>query len=323
MAYRRGAEIMREVMGPNRHLLDCGPAQITVGLLDSTRIELDQPFLTWQQYTGDYNSNAPAIAKRYYFHKRTWINDADHLGVSLLTPSQATVAASIIALSGGTMISGDRLVELDGQRLDIVQKVFPSFGEAARPVDLFEREKPEIFVVPVEKPFEKWFVVGLFNYEAGAAVEKSISLSRLGLDPALDWLAFEFWQQRFLGGVHGQLRVVVPAESVALLALREDRGVPQVVSTDRHFTQGGVELRDVEWSGGSNTLSGISLGGIGTHHSVLIRIPAGYHLDLDEPELPHDFSGYSLTVLPNGLARIHVHLEAAAEIPWNLRFRRA
>ena len=322
MAYRRGVEIMREVMGPDRHLLDCGPAQVAVGLIDSTRIELDQPFLTWEQYTGNYNSNAPAIAKRYYFHKRTWINDADHLGVSLLTPSQAMTAASILALSGGTLISGDRLVELDNLRLEIVRKVFPSFGEAARPVDLFQREKPAIFVLPVKRPFEEWTVVGLFNYDDRLTVEHNVSLSQLGLDPRQPWLGFEFWQQRQLGTVRDNLQMRLPPESVALVALRRDHGIPQVLSTDRHFTQGGVELRDVQWNAEANTLAATSLGGRGTQHDVRVWIAPGYSLALEAPEIPHDFDGYSVTVLPDGLARIHVHFAAAEEVPWKLNFRR-
>ena len=32
------SEIMREAIGPHRHLLDCGPGPVTVGLLDSMRI---------------------------------------------------------------------------------------------------------------------------------------------------------------------------------------------------------------------------------------------------------------------------------------------
>jgi alpha-galactosidase len=333
-AYRKGAEILREAVGPDRHLLDCGPAQITTGLISSARIELDQPFLTWEQYTGPFNSSVAAAAKRYYFHKRTWINDADHLGVSLLTPSQAQAAASIIALSGGTMISGDRLPELDATRLDIIRKVFPSFGEAARPIDLFENEKPEIFALPVKTPFEEWMVVALFNYDEGGALEKSVALSRLGLDAAHSWLAFDFWQQRSLGTLQGELRTLVPPASVALVALRKDRGVPQVLSTDRHFTQGGIELRDVAWNAQSNTLTGLSLGGLGTHHHVLVHVPPAYALNTappsasayslgsDAPELPHDFPGYSVTLLPTGLARVALSFAAATEVSWVLPFAR-
>ena len=320
-AYRQGAEIMRAVLGPNRHLLDCGPAQITVGLVDSTRIELDQPFLTWQQYAGAYNSSSAALATRYYFHKRAWINDADHIGLALLTPSQAMAAASVIALSGGTMISGDRLIELDHMRLDILQKVYPSFGEAARPVDLFEREQPEIFALPVKTPFEEWMVVGIFNYDENAAVEKKVSLSRLGLDPQQNWLAFEFWEQRMVDMVRDQLRTFVPPASVALIALRKARGVPQVISTNRHFTQGGVELRQVAWDSASNTLCGTSIGGNGTQHNVLVWVPPGYAMALDAPEYPHDFDGYSVTLLPNGLVRVHVRFEAKCEVPWTLTFK--
>ena len=46
-AYRLGIETIRSAIGPDRHLLDCGPAQVTTGLLDSTRIELDRRHLTW------------------------------------------------------------------------------------------------------------------------------------------------------------------------------------------------------------------------------------------------------------------------------------
>lgn len=323
MAYRRGAEIIREAIGPARHLLDCGPPQMSVGVLDSTRIELDQPFLTWEQYTAFFNSNAPAMAKRYYFHKRTWINDADHLGVALLSPAQAMAAASIIALSGGTMISGDRLVDLDALRLEIIRKVFPSYGEAARPIDLFESAKPEIFALPVKAPFEQWMVVALFNYEQDGAVEKGVSLARLGLDAREKWLAFDFWQQRPLGHIDEELRVLVPETSVALIALRRDCGVPQVLSTDRHFTQGGIELRDVQWNAGTTTLGGTSLGGVGTAHSVFVHIPPGFTLAHESPELPRDFDGYTVTLQPDGLARVHVRFAAGdVQVPWRLGFRR-
>ena len=323
MAYRRGAEIIREALGPEGFFLDCGPAQVSAGLIDSTRIEADQPFLTWHQYAGQFNSNAPAMAKRYFFHKRAWINDADHLGLALLSPSQAMAAASIIALSGGTMISGDRLTELDELRLGILQKVFPSYGEAARPIDLFERDRPEIFSLVVKRPFEEWMVVGLFNYDENTAAEKTVSLERLGLDSRQNWLAFEFWNQRLIGRVRDQLQVFLPPASVALIALRKDRGVPQVISTSRHFSQGGVELKGVAWNDAKTTLSGISLGGDGTQHNVVVYVPKDYALDLDEPELPHDFSGYSVMTLPDGPVRVHVSFAGKTEVPWTLRFKRS
>ena len=52
------------------------------------------------------------------------MNDADHLRLAGLTIAQGQAAATITALSGGHMISGDKLYELDGPRLDILKKVF-------------------------------------------------------------------------------------------------------------------------------------------------------------------------------------------------------
>ena len=77
------------------------------------------------------------------------------------------------------MICGDRLVELDAARLEILKKVFPAYGEAARPVDLFDCDNPEIFVLPVKTKFGEWTLLALFNYAEAAAAEKHVSLARL------------------------------------------------------------------------------------------------------------------------------------------------
>jgi alpha-galactosidase len=322
-AYRKGFEIMRQATGPNRHLLDCGPMNVTVGLLDSTRIELDLAWLSWEQYVKHSNSNAPAMAKRYYFHKRTWINDDDHLGLALLTIPQAQAAASIIALSGGTMISGDRLIDLDPTRLEILKKVLPAYGVAARPIDLFERDEPEIFAVPVKRNFGEWLVVGIFNYDENAAAEKQVSLDRLRLDSAKKYVAHEFWGQSLLGEVQGELRVKLEPSSVALVALHEKLSVPQVVSTERHYAQGALELESVTWDGFSLTLQGVSLGPIGTAHNVAVYIPERYAWAEKLAGYFYDFGSYSLKLMGPQILRVHVRFDNTQRVPWEVKFKTA
>ena len=318
-AYRKGFEIIRQAIGARRHLLDCGPMNTTVGLLDSTRIELDLPHLTWEQYVKNFNSNAPAIAKRYYFNQRSWINDADHLGVALLDSRQACAAASIIALSGGTMIFGDRLFELDPERLEILRKVLPAYGQAARPVDLFERDKPEIFVLPIKASFGAWTLVALFNYDENATAEKGVSLKKLRLDTAKTYLAYEFWTQKLLGEFQDDVRLTLQPGSVALLALHDKRGVPQVISTDRHFTQGAFELDGVQWDPAASVLHGNSVGSAGTTHRVSVYIPEKYRWDQKEPEYFHDFQGYSVKLIQPDLLRVHVKFVHDRRVPWEVR----
>jgi hypothetical protein len=316
--YRRGAEIMRQAIGPKRHLLECGPGNVSVGLIDSMRIELDQPPVTWQQYFLHPASTAPAAAKRYYFHNRTWINDADHVVLANLTPTQAQAAATIVSLSGGNMIAGDRLQDLDAVRLEILKKAFPSLGTAARPVDLFESDRPEVFALNVKRNFGEWLVLGLFNGDLQLPKEKAIALERLGLDGTKAYVAFNFWEQKFHGELHGSLSVKLPPASVLLLAIHEKRNVPHVISTDRHVSQGGIELEDVTWDAATGTLRGVSLGATGTDHNVFVCLPESHPWTQTTPFFFHDSPGYTLKMAEERILRLRVRFGEANRVPWTV-----
>lgn len=318
-AYRKGVEIMRRAMGPDRHLLDCGPGPVSVGLLDSMRIELDQPPVAWKQYFRESASSAPAAAKRYYFHRRAWINDADHVCLNLLPPLQAQAAATIIALSGGNLLSGDRLPDLDPTRLEILKKVLPAYGEAARPVDLFDTDRHTTFALEIRRPFGAWTVVGVFNVLETEAVEREWPLERLRLDPGKTYVAYDFWNERLHGEVTGALRVRIPPASVALLSLRETREMPQVVSTDRHVLQGAIELEDVRWDERARTLEGVSLGPPGTAHNVAVYMPEPHPWVQGGPYLFRDFPSYTLKMMNDRILRVHVRFDGGARVPWAVR----
>jgi hypothetical protein len=285
------------------------------------RIELDQPPLNWRQYFLSSASSAPAAANRYYFHNRTWVNDADHVGLAYLTPAQAQAAATLIALSGGNMIAGDRLTNLDATRVEILKKVFPSCGEAARPIDLFERDRPEIFALPLKRPFGEWLVLGLFNADEQAAAEKRIDLARLGLDPAKTYVAFDFWNQRLFGELRGNFRAQIEPASVLLLAIHERRGVPQAIGTDRQVTQGAVELENVAWEASTSTIRGVSLGAPGTDHSVFLYLPDKHPWHQRQPFFYSDFPGYTLHLPAEQLLRVHVRFTNSGRVTWEVKMK--
>jgi hypothetical protein len=321
-AYRKGFEIMRRGLGPKCHLQDCGPGPVTVGVLDSMRIELDQNYgfrsQAWKQYFLESTSSAPAAAKRYYFHKRTWVNDADHVCLNLLSLSQAQAAASLLALTGGNLISGDRLPDLDSSRLDILRKIFPSYGEAARPIDLFDTDRHSIFALTIRKRFATWTVAGVFNASEDEPLERAVPLRRLGLEGTKRYLAYDFWGERLHGEVTGELRVKAPPASVVLLALHEKRDVPQVISTDRHVLQGALELEGVVWNADTKTLAGTSLGPLGSAHNVTVYIPAPQPWIQGGPFLFRDFSGYTLKMMNDHLLRIRVRFDHVTRVPWQV-----
>jgi hypothetical protein len=323
-AYRRGFEIMRASAGPSCHLQDCGPGPVSVGLLDSMRIELDQNYgfrrEAWKQYFLGPACSASAAAKRYYFHKRTWINDADHVCLARLSVPQAQAVASLIALTGGNLISGDRLPELDPVRLDILKKAFPSSGEGARPVDLFDGGEPAVFAVNIRRAIGEWTVAGFFNAGETEFVERTLPLERLWLDPEKTYIAYDFWKEQASLSVRRELTVRVPPESVVLLALHEKRGIPQVISTDRHLLQGAFELESVRWDAGTQTLEGVSLGPIGTSHNVAVFIPEPHPWLQGKAFVPHDFPGYSLRMMDEHLLRVRVRFEREGRVIWKIGF---
>lgn len=323
MVYRKGFEIMRKAVGNDCHLQDCGPGPITVGLLDSMRIELDQNYgyrnEVWNQYFNSTGS-APASAKRYYFHKRTWINDADHLCISLLSPSQAQAAATLISLTGGNIISGDRLPDLDPVRLEILKKTLPSWGEAARPVDLFDTDFHRVFALKIIKPFGEWTVAGFFNSDESEIKEYSLPLKRLWLDNAKTYIAYDFWNNRFLGDLKNEMRVKISSASVLLLSIHEKTEIPKIISTDRHILQGVVELENVDWDNEKKVLSGVSTGVPDSSYNVYIYVPDSHPWRQGGASLYHDFPGYTLKMTGNNILRMHVRFENESRVPWSINF---
>jgi hypothetical protein len=322
-AYRKGFEIMRSAAGDQCHILDCGPGPVSVGLTDSMRIELDQNYGyakdVWKQYFPESSSSAPASAKRYYWHKRTWINDADHVCINLLPFAQAQAVATLIALSGGNMISGDRLINLDPIRLELLKKVLPSYGEAAKPVDLFDSDIQTVFALQVKKSFGEWTVAAFFNPSLTKTVERRFSLDRFWLHPESTYLVYDFWKEQFVGELTKEITVTLQPGSVTLLTLHEKSELPQFLSTDRHVLQGAIELENLNWNPETKTLSGTSLGPVLSKHHLMIYLPEAHPWGQGKQVLFQDFDGYSLKLVDEHVLSIQVQFNESDRVNWEVK----
>lgn len=327
--YRKGMEIMRNAAGDKCHILECGPGATTIGLIDSMRSEVDVNYgfseAAWNTYFIHPACSASAAGKRYYFHKRTWINDVDHVCLDLLNNQQSEAAATLIAMSGGNMISGDRLTQLDAHKLEILKKITPSFGEAALPVDLFDTSMQSVFALNIKKPGDDiqavgWTVVGFFNASLTETVEKKFPVKRLWLEPGKTYLAFDFWKQQFIGEVTDELRVSVQPGSVTLLTLHEKTGRPQFLSTDRHVLQGAIELDKVNWNENTKTFSGVSTGPLNTSHNVFVYVPGDHPWTWGGYVLFRDYDSYSLKLTDKNIIRVHVRFEKNEQVPWEINY---
>ncbi|HEX7593724.1 MAG TPA: glycoside hydrolase family 36 protein, partial [Anaerolineae bacterium] len=157
-ALRHGFEIIREAVG-DKTLLGCGaPFGPSVGLVDAMRIGPDVS-VNWEPiFHGDLTEPSTAYAMRNtltraFLHNRLWQNDPDCVLVrrrddeSALVLNEMRTMVSLIGLSGGAVLSSDNLPSIRRGRLKYLKQILPPTGRAARAVDLFENELPQLFAL--------------------------------------------------------------------------------------------------------------------------------------------------------------------------------
>ena len=86
---------------------------------------------------------------------------------------------------------------------------------------------------------------------------------------------YEFWSGKFLGGA--QEFFTAPAlkpHGLQIFALREELDRPQILSTSRHISQGGVDLAEVTWRQAERTLSGRSAVIRRDRYELVVHVPA-------------------------------------------------
>ena len=121
-AYRAGLAAIRDGLGTEVFLLGSGaPLQHATGAVNGMRIggNVDA---SW----GGIQGPARAAARRRFYHRGIWYNDPDCLVVRPpLTPAEARVWTTLIALSGGMTVFSDNLPTLPPDRVALLQRAIP------------------------------------------------------------------------------------------------------------------------------------------------------------------------------------------------------
>ncbi|MCB9477772.1 MAG: alpha-galactosidase [Deltaproteobacteria bacterium] len=320
--YRNGTQAIREAVGDDVFFLNVAIVGWNYGLVDAVRLTLD----TMPAWDGENPSDPFGnqglkpmyrdVARRYYLHNRTFINHPDliffraHIdeSISPLSLNESAAFATAVAMQGGIVKLGDKLVDLSGDAVDVVRRLLPVHGEAGRPLDMLEREFPEVWSLPIPEFDEPYHILGLFNWGmnrdlttlpyaplADAERTVSVSLDEAGLDPDADYHAYEFWTESYLGTVSGEVSMNIPARHARVVALREKLDRPQFLGTNRHVL-GGVEVIDeIAWDAEAKTLTGTQEASVGTEHA-----PFAFHLAFFAPD-GYEFDDVAIDA-PNGLA---------------------
>lgn len=258
-AYREGLRLVRETAGRDVFLLGCCANQNmrsyggAFGLVDAMRIGPDNG-ASWKGVLV-----GPTYGSRNYFlHGRVWYNDPDPVYVrTSLTTEQARVSCSWAGVTGQLTLGSEDFQRLPPERLTILQRVLPSHGLQARPIDLLDEPLPRIWLLTDDRHSPRRDVIGVFNWSDEPQM-LDCSLQRIGLPAAQRYLAFDFWSAAMLPPLDGKLQIMLPPQSCAVLAVRPVADHPQLLSTSRHVSQGMVDVVEERWNGESRILSGTS-----------------------------------------------------------------
>ena len=316
--FERCVRAFREGIGPDRVFLACqghftGPE---TAYADASRTGADivapnRP-VTWHNIM----NQARCTLNQIFAHNIVFYADPDTLLVNdALDLEQARVTTTVVSLPGQMMFSGDKLAELKPERIKLLQQTLPVAD--VRPAALYPyfRDLP-IWDLAVARPFLRYLVVALFNW-TDRPETIGFHFREIGEPMDRRFVAYEFWTQTYLGGKEGSVSLEVPARGVRLLALHPEVPHPQYLSSDRHITQGAVELKDLAWR--DRTLTGTveAIGGFPL--TLRFRVPQPFKLA--SCKVPEAVSVRTVMETPEVLA-VTVETPETRDVPIALDFDR-
>lgn len=254
--FRRGMSILNEE-APKAFLLGCSATQNmssfagAFGMVDAMRVGPDNDAALagwWKAVTlgADYAGNL------YFLHNKVWYNDPDPFYIRETNPlNKARWMASWQAVSGAMNTTSMQYSQLSPERLDLLKRALPSHTLNARPVDILESAKPQIWCVNNER----MHVVGLFNWSEEKSTTISYPFGRMGLDASQTYDVFDFWANEYVGKMSARMQSGLDPAGCRVLAMREEKPYPQVISTSRHITQGLMDIVGEDWDAKEKTLT--------------------------------------------------------------------
>lgn len=252
---RAGMEALRAEVGSEVTLLGCGvPLGSAIGVVDAMRIGADVSG-NWQpRFIGvskplrkepsmpSARNSINNILNRANLNRNWWINDPDCLLIRTdtnLNLDEVRSLATVIALTGGSLLLSDDLPALPAERLRIAEAMLPLIDEEVRVIDQFEGGMPAKLRLDFTNEFDAWHVLCGFNWSDNS-VSLQFNLASFGLDDG-EYIFREFWT-----GETGTMRTsashlfenVAPHGCVLLAVRRLRENAAQYLGSDLHLSQG-------------------------------------------------------------------------------------
>lgn len=336
IAYLKAA---REELGRDTYVLACwGVLPEVVGIADGCRL-------------GGDGFGPSALQQYTSWNNVVWRNDPDHCDLlptdkktGAVVRGEERIRPTLVSMAGAQLLLSDKpevyrsdeaaieaarrcgpvlftrpgqLYDFDPSKTDnlVAGRRNDQGGAQSGPIDASQHgEVCPWWMLDIAKPFESWSVLTRMNWTQATFGSAVVSFGDLGLDSNKPYLVYEYWTGKFLGVCGGGFDAEPLAPmAVATYSIRPLQNHPQVVSTSRHLSQGGVDLRSVSWSG--TTLAGTSAVVKGDPYTIVVYAPnpAGASAEVAGKSCDVSFDG--------NLGRLTFTPTRTGSVEWAMRFK--
>jgi hypothetical protein len=318
--YRTTLKSIRDAIGPNRYLLGCWGLPVEgAGIMNGSRTGGDV-VLGWD---GFFTALGPTM-ESYYQHNILWYTDPDVMLLRQpLTLEQARVWATLQGLTGQALMSSDRLTDLPDDRVELMRKVYPATD--IRPLDLFPSQRNKrIWDLKINHLGRKYDVVGLFNFEEGRSTSLKLVWKELGLPEGAVIQVYDFWNNEYLGAWETGMAMEIPPTSCRVLTLMPDSRDIQLISTNRHITQGWTDLVDIHYLADRKYYEGTSHVIGNDPYQLTFTYPRGTYFKVGTVSIKGEDKGVGVQVADHqGWSTVRLTCPDSRDISWEVTFEPA
>ncbi len=349
--YRAYLTAARKELGQKTFILSCwGVLPESVGLADACRIGGDgYGPVTMQQYNSwngivwrndpDHCDVRPKVKAAEQGNVRKTEIVSGTYNDTIIRPALASIAGCLLMLSDKPDVYADdrnllgikrsspvlfsvpgQLYDFDAGKTDMLasmKRTTVTSGAGMSPIDGDQHgEVCPWWLNEYNLGYDHWNVLHRLNWKNTSVKAEKVNFSDLGLDGEKQYVVFEFWTDKLIGVFKGSFQV--PALSKMGLhsfAIREKTDKPQLISTNRHLSQGAADLETLAWKN-EHTLAGRSRVVARDRYVLTLHIPDGQKI------LSATFDGKAAEVTQDGtIARVAFLPAATDSVGWSIKFK--
>lgn len=319
--YRSTLDIFRQAIGEKSFLLGCWGLPIEgVGIMDGSRTGGDV-VLGWR---GGFDVALRPTLQSFYLHNIVWYTDPDVMMLRTpLTLEQARAWATLQGLTGQALLMSDRLPDLSAERVELMKRVYPAVD--IRPLDLFPTTiNKKIWDLKVNHLGRNYDVVGLFNFGEDKNETILLNWDELGITASDRVHVYDFWNKEYMGAWENGMSINLPTTSCRVLTLLPVSGNIELVSTNRHITQGWIDLTAYAFDKATLTASGKSRIIKNDPYELTFAYPPGEYYEIATVTAKEGKNILNATFTNHqGWGVVKVNSATTTNIEWTVTFKKA